>query len=1170
MGLSSVLAGWLALAAAGEGLPAERFDCRVAGRNEGVDLVYRGRVLVPLRLGTNGTLRAEHVQAGPRALEFTGLRCKDPRAVAFDREDFVRVEREPGAEPVVRFRLTIRSFDAARWKALFPDSPAPWHFLSCALPTARVWHQRGWLNATPLADPFPLLDDFHVGAPELSCKWNRNWGYICPLGAHPIPMIGLWDPEGRLYLGYDFQGARAADQSERFVATAYCWRQDQAHNFITLAYPFGGDRYGELVYPKPGDRVESWFHLIVDPDLPPTEDPNERFQARLFGRYRDQLPQVPETSDLGWVPGAARMNDFAVPIGLGLFGPGGEGTFYPPATVLINGWGGHLELPLAAAVRRDGAKAAEAVRERIDLLLGKYAKHLTVGGEPCLFWEKPLSGQWRHDWGGPGVTTLHNTDAWFPARVLVELCRYDRQHGQASEEYLQAVDQIYNWTRHFVWTRNEFADVPSSPFAIGGTLSTAFLLDYYFAFRSDPARAARAEDALRLADRVAWRYLPIWAMDSDRYDDALDGSFLIEPNSGRDWAGLACANEVHWVVDSTAQVYVHTGDRRLRWYLRGILDRWPQLYQPEYRKSLAECGSGSMTEGLGLFDGAGPGRGGRYAFGTSDRLAVLEPVGESKLRVLAGTRAVLTCCRGGARSDVIDYRTDGNGACSFRIQSSLAEPLDVSFTYPLVDVSGLAVHVTRQGETRRLGPDSVRRPEAALSSLYLRQLRSGDLVQIGHVPPGAKVIDCAVPAPARSMPIQVVGDFFTAPVARQTRLVSDWGDLESFAGLSPGVRWTCGIPFRVSGAAASRPFSLHASASVNLPMFVAYAPPLADLLANRPALILDNGQRLPLSGKPVLAWRAWPPMFQRMILLDRAEIPADRELTAVDPAGTLVVAVTAWRGTPPNRPGAMAAIDAAYAQGARRCGELLPQLAELAALRKQFAALGQGKIAILPPVSGGPAPAFLQAAGVAAQAVTLSPDQLVDPAFFSARRFPVAIYTAGEEYWRSVHRDGDGKEAVRRYLAGGGTLVLLSSGPFPFFYGLDAQGGRQVEPLLPELGVPLGGPESAPPGLAFLRQGGQKILGRVPPRFEFNGGDGRIRAVLRDQVAKADRYLPLLAAVDAQGRDYGDVAFWIELRTGPAAGGRILYFWHWLSTSPQAAAIQHDLLDWLLDRMRGK
>ena len=220
--------------------------------------------------------------------------------------------------------------------------------------------------------------------------------------------------------------------------------------------------------------------------------------------------------------------------------------------------------------------------------------------------------------------------------VLVELYRYDRSQGKPRADYLKAIDGIYQWTRHFVWTRNEFADVPSLPFAIGSTLSSAFLVDYYFTFRDDPQRCSKAEAALRLANRMVWRYLPIWAMDSDRSDSALDSSFLIEPNSGRDWAGLACANEVHWVVETLPLVYVHTGDERLRWYLRGILDRWPQLYRAEYVSSLAECGHDSMTEGLGFFDGCGPGRGRRYDFGSDGTLSLIEPVGRSKMRVVAG------------------------------------------------------------------------------------------------------------------------------------------------------------------------------------------------------------------------------------------------------------------------------------------------------------------------------------------------------------------------------------------------------------------------------------------------------------------------------------------------------------------------------------------------------
>src|SRR5664280_2596280 len=59
-------------------------------------------------------------------------------------------------------------------------------------------------------------------------------------------------------------------------------------------------------------------------------------------------------------------------------------------------------------------------------------------------------------------------------------------------------------------------------------------------------------------------------------------------NPTADWAGLACANEVAWLLDSLTQVYVHTGDARMRYYLRGLMQRWLALYQPYYRNSIAD------------------------------------------------------------------------------------------------------------------------------------------------------------------------------------------------------------------------------------------------------------------------------------------------------------------------------------------------------------------------------------------------------------------------------------------------------------------------------------------------------------------------------------------------------------------------------------------------------
>jgi len=431
-------------------LGAASISLRPAG-SEGFDLLVDGKVVAPIRLSSNGAILAEKVEETGSGILLSGLHCKDPLAVSFAADSYVRVTlgateapekspagQRPSHEPIVRFKLTVTRFDAHRWQALFPDGVAPFHFLVCSMPTAQVWHQRGWLNATPNADPFPLLQDVHVESPRISCTWNRNWSYLCPLGAHPIPMIGVWDPATRLYVGYDFQEARATDQSERYIATAYCWQQGVTKSFIALTFPYGGLRYGEKVYPKGGDVIQSCFHLIVDPDLPDTEDPNERFQTRLFDRYNDVLPAVPAMNDLAWIPGRERLKDFVGPIGLEIWGPGSEMTFYPEGTVLIHGWNGHREMPIDTAARRGDVAAIERVRERLETLLHKYAKQVAVAGENCLFWEKPLEGNWHPNWGGPPVTTLHNSDAWYAARVLVELYRYDRARNQAKPEYLRA------------------------------------------------------------------------------------------------------------------------------------------------------------------------------------------------------------------------------------------------------------------------------------------------------------------------------------------------------------------------------------------------------------------------------------------------------------------------------------------------------------------------------------------------------------------------------------------------------------------------------------------------------------------------------------------------------------------------------------------------------------
>jgi hypothetical protein len=1125
----------------------------------GVDVFAGDRLVAPLRLSTNGALSAGRVGRKGQLVRLAALTCRDPQAVKLSADSFVEVEGQFGSGAKIRFHLGIEAFDAARWQALFP-APAPFHFLSCEMPTAQVWHQRGWLNATPNADPFPLLGDIHAEAPEISCKWNRNWSYVCPMGGSPIPMIGAWDPKARLYVGYDFQEARAGDQSDRYVSGAYCWQLGDAKGFFTLAWPYGGHEYGEQTWPQADDVIDSHCALVVDTDLGPTDDPNERFQQRLFRDYAAALPEVPASNDVGWVGGKVHLRDFPANNAYSIFGDGGEAAFYEPGTLLVNGWGGHLELPVEGLVPRVPPATVEAVRRRLDQLLAEHTDRWEVDGDKCVFWRKPLTGSWRPAWGGAPVTTLHNAEGFEIGRMFLGFWRLDKAAGKANDAYLEAIDGVFHWAEHLVWTRNEFADVPSSPFAIGGTLSASFLLDYWLTFRDDPARRADAALALKLADNITWRYLAVWAMDSDRFDAGLDSSFLAEPNSGRDWAGLACSNEVYWNLDTMCQVYVHTGDARLRYYLRGMLARWPQLYRPVAEESIADCDHQTTTEGLGLFDGSGPGRGERYGFGWQNELNQCEPVGDSKVRVVAGTAACIEFNRGGPAVRVDSYDTDGHGACSFRLAGGPDGDFDVSFSYPSVDVSKLAVVVNRNGADLDWA-EHARRPKQAPSSLYLSALRRGDRVSIGTLPPDRigldpTKLDAAVlhdPFAAGGAANQ--GEFrLAAPTGNP--LVADWTDTQSFAGLDIGVRWTCGVPYAQELRGASEAVDLKDAPADTREVVVVYAPPVDRLLEAAPTLRLDDGAKLNLSGQPVLGWRAWPPMFKRLVLVDRAALPAGRRAVGIDPGETIVLGHTFAIGR-----GVMddARRKTAWAAAVVALREEVGLRARMAALKARFAALPIGPMAVLPPTPGGPGDLILSEAGLNPKLTTISPEQLIDPKVFNAQRFKVAFYMSNEDYVATVRAPGDGAAAYERYLAEGGTMVCLAPGPLPFCYAL-AGAKKTPDNLLPKLGFPIANAwEVAPDGLT-LTNAAPQVLHSLPASLPWPKGDPRLRRVFAASVDKANKYVPLISVRGQDGSDQGDAACAMELGSGPAKGGRIVYVWSTLLTMPQAPELVGDVL----------
>ncbi|HLV79548.1 MAG TPA: hypothetical protein VKT32_04675, partial [Chthonomonadaceae bacterium] len=851
---------------------------RVAGEPGtfiGFDVLADGKLVAPVRFTSRGQIFCSKVKiknaGNTSTLTFDGLQAAPECGLKLERS---RVEVTLTAQrfPVVSFEFHIAAFSAERWQQTLGKQP--FHFLTIGMPEAAVWHHRGWLNATPRADLFPLLLDAHVGTPELSAyPYNREWSTTPPLAAHPLPVIGLWAPESGLYAAWDFQAARLTDNSERDIATGFCNRlivpadpnvrqppeeilpafdmaalggsslRDEAKlpfearsrleidragagKFVALVYPYGGVGYQQCVYPQPGAHLASHTSLIYSIDLHAADDPN-RFLWQTWWAddgLRARLPQVPPTVDLSWTGTEGHLKTLPGAPGGGLL-VGVEAQFQVPSTQLISGWGWHNESAVAAPARRgDRARLTELEREAATLV--RYAKRFTAEKEPCIYWEKPLMGQWTDAWGGAPVTTMHNANGWAAGRLLLDLYRYD-----GKKSYLPLIEGVFNWTKHVVWTRNEFADVPSSPFAIGGTLATAFLLDYYFAFKDDADHRTRALEALDLAHSFTYRTMVMWTADS-RHDDALDSAFLWEPNSGRDWTGAACANEVIWNLDTLAQTAVHTGDPILLWALQGSLSRWHQLYQDAYHDTLAEYRPADFTEGYGLAPGnvyGGPGR--RAAYGFGGALAMIEPVGDTTVRVLAGEQAALAFDRDGAHTSLANYRCTGDGDFAFTVRSD-RPTVDITVTFPGVDLTDKPVCLRPNAVTKiPLKPgERVLRDRNSLWSLIVKDVRSGDMVVIGDPElQSADRLACEPPLLQKPglQPTISTDPFQTIPLPDIVTLDADWRH-NGYAGLTGGLRWIYGIPFtltapEIHGAVGTLKFAAPISSAREI--YLLYAPP---------------------------------------------------------------------------------------------------------------------------------------------------------------------------------------------------------------------------------------------------------------------------------------------------------------------------------------------------------
>ena len=1172
-----VLALLASLATAVQAAPAETpaLVPRPADKSQdvlGFDVVLGGQTRATVQLSSQGTIRATKMRRlqSPDRLILSGLSAKEDSGLSLAADDFVEVRQAPGDDfPEVRFRLTVAGFDRARWEKAVGQSP--FHFLDLCLPGAEVFHQRGWILATPVADPFPLLGDVHAGTPEIAAEWSHNWSYTVPIGGYPIPVVGLWSPSKKLYVGYDFMESRLAEQSERYLATAYCWKENDGPSapgqFVTLVFPYGGRGYQKLLYPEAGTVIAGRFRLVASTQMPATEDPNALLQSRYFRKYADQFPRVPANSDMGWLPGGVQLKQLPGPPQGPLVVRLPQGNPYEePGTVEIGGWTAHRESQVTAAFRRNDRGLIERLKRDIAYLKTK-AQRVTIDGDDCLFWPKPLEGKWRDLFGGEAVKTLHNANGWAAGLALVDFYRHDK-----TAEYLPLIDGIYQWTRHFVWTRNEFADVPSSPFAIGGTLSAAFLLDYYFAFKDDPQRAESARQALDLARKITYRYMVAWASDSD-HDDNLDSAFLWEPNSGRDWTATACANEVHWNLDTLTQVYVNSGDPILNYYLRGALEHWHLLYQDLPAERVADYSHDALSEWYGLFDGTMAGRGGRATFGTADILPLHDPVGDSLLRVTCGIKAAFACTKGGQPASIADYRYSPDVNFSFRVRTRHAGPMDLTLSFPFADLTGRTVACSHKGSSRTLveGKD-LRRSADAPSYIYVRGVENDDVLTVGQVAADAPVLEIGNPWTRADRPLAAedVADFHTSgTLPGSVALPSDWRDTDSYAGLWPGRHWAWSIPWDVSAApgaeaplASTAPYTIHRSGSTALAaVYVFFSPRTTEGAVA--AQLTGSGKEATIAvhaSQCAIAWRSWPACFHQKVLVAKIAVPAWAESIRITPQDSCLLGVTTLQNASGEK-----GIDALLARGNAELQTLLARQQSILRLRKLAADVPEGRIAVLPAKNlTGPVAGLMMNARLWKKCRLLKPEDLLDKSLFNAKTFPVLMNLGAEEYAGTIHRQGDGAEAITNYLRSGGFLVMLTSEPLPFCY--DGWGpAAKPYSLTPRLGVGVGHVFEKPPEgtpLTFGVNPAQRILSGLPASFPFfTEGDLRLRTMRRNSVSPDAEYTPIISVTGPEGKAFGEAAAYVRFVRGPFTGAQVLYVWSRLSSDKEIgpALLEHAL-----------
>ncbi|MBM4084417.1 MAG: hypothetical protein FJ272_06475, partial [Planctomycetes bacterium] len=279
------------------------------GAAVGVALKSGGQTLGEITFGPNGGWKAKRQEIkrdGQTAtLRFVGFETAGTGGTPkLARDSFIEFALHGDAPfPRVRFSIGSEAFDENAWQAALAP-PAPLYYLVCRVASPKMFYLGGGLIPAPEFEPYPLT---RQGV--MSGNWSARWSYAAPMAALAVPAFGLWNPDAKLFVGYDFGVARRTDRSDKHIASAYCAGEGKHQGDVfCLVHPYQA-RWVDLTHPKTPSRVESHFELVYSRDLPSHADPNEFVLTRFVRDHADLLVPAPAMNDLMWIrdPGKVRV-----------------------------------------------------------------------------------------------------------------------------------------------------------------------------------------------------------------------------------------------------------------------------------------------------------------------------------------------------------------------------------------------------------------------------------------------------------------------------------------------------------------------------------------------------------------------------------------------------------------------------------------------------------------------------------------------------------------------------------------------------------------------------------------------------------------------------------------------------------------------------------------------